>query len=72
MSGRSVKSQQFALSLIISAVVVLLACAQSAPSSQMIVQPVPAEAPQTIATSSSTPATQTLAGRVVGEPTATR
>jgi endonuclease YncB( thermonuclease family) len=66
MSGRSVKPQQLALSLILYAIVVLSACTQSTPSSQIIVSPAPAQAPQLIAATERTPATQTLEGKVVG------
>jgi endonuclease YncB( thermonuclease family) len=66
MSGSSVKSRRLALSLILSAVVLLLACAQSAPNSQIIAPSAPAQAPQPLAASGRTPATQTLEGRVVG------
>ena len=66
MSGRPVKSQQFARSLSLSAVILLSACAYSLPSSPKIVRPVPTQAAQPTVTSGQAPATRSLEGKVVG------
>lgn len=66
MSNRLSKSRQFALGLPFFLVVLLSACISSAPGSQIIVPPAPAQPAQPTATLSQTSATRSLEGRVVG------
>jgi endonuclease YncB( thermonuclease family) len=66
MSGRLAKSRRLALSLTLSVIVLLSACAYATPSSPTIIPPVPAQAAQPTATSGQTLATRTLEGKVVG------
>jgi endonuclease YncB( thermonuclease family) len=66
MNIRLTKSRQFALGLILFTVILLSACAYSLPSSPPIIQPAPAQAAQSTATSGQTLATRSLEGKVVG------
>lgn len=66
MGYRLAKSRQLALILTLSTVVLLLACAPSAPGPPTIVQPAPVQAAQPTATSGQTLATRILEGKVVG------
>lgn len=66
MSGRLVKSRQFALNLILSVVILLSACAYSLSSSPTTVQPAPTQAAQPTVTSAKTLTTRILEGKVVG------
>ncbi len=65
MDGGLAKSQQLALSLTLSAMLLLTACAQSALNSPTVIPLVPAQAAQPTATPGQTPTTLTLEGKVV-------
>ena len=66
MSNRPVKFRPLVLGLGLSALVLLLACTQSAPSTQPNVHPAATRAAQPTATSWQATSLQTLEGRVVG------
>jgi len=65
MSNGLAKSRQFALGLPFFLVVLLSACVPSAPDSQIIVPPAPAQPAQPTATLGQAPAIRSLEGRVV-------
>ena len=66
MSSRVAKSRRLALTLTLSAVVLLSACAYGTPGSPTIIPPAPAQAAQPTAAPGQTPATRTIEGKVVG------
>lgn len=66
MIGKAAKSWQLALSLTLSALVLLSACARNAPSSPSLPPPAPGQAAHSPATAGQVFPTRTLQGRVVG------
>lgn len=66
MSSSLMKSRQLALSLTLSALILLSACTHIAPSSPIVISPAPAQAAQSISTPGQVPATRILEGKVVG------
>lgn len=66
MSSSLTKSRQLALILTLCTLILLSACAHTAPSSSIVVPPAPAQAAQSTATRGQAPAIRILEGKVVG------